>query len=39
MITNKDRIEEANREDEGFMIRSGIVVVLKNGVIPANTVI
>ena len=39
MITNKDRVEEANREDEGFMIRSGIVVVLKNGVIPSNTVI
>jgi glucose-1-phosphate adenylyltransferase len=39
MITNKDRVEEANREDQGFMIRSGIVVVLKNGVIPANTVI
>ena len=39
MITNKDRVEEANREDEGFMIRSGIVVVLKNARIPDNTVI
>ena len=39
MITNKDRVEEANREDEGFMIRSGIVVVVKNAIIPANTVI
>ncbi len=38
-ITNKDRVEEANREDEGFMIRSGIVVVVKNAVIPDNTVI
>ncbi|MBL1208734.1 glucose-1-phosphate adenylyltransferase [Geminocystis sp. GBBB08] len=39
IITNKDRIEEANREKEGFLIRSGIVVVIKNAVIPDNTVI
>ncbi|WP_204101952.1 MULTISPECIES: glucose-1-phosphate adenylyltransferase [Spirulina sp. CCY15215] len=39
LILNKDRVEEANREDEGFFIRSGIVVVLKNAVIPDNTVI
>ena len=39
IITNKDRIEEANREAEGFFIRSGIVVVIKNAVIPDNTVI
>jgi glucose-1-phosphate adenylyltransferase len=39
IITNKDRIEEANREAEGFLIRSGIVVVIKNAVIPDNTVI
>jgi glucose-1-phosphate adenylyltransferase len=39
IITNKDRVEEANREDEGFLIRSGIVVVIKNAVIPDNTVI
>ncbi len=39
MITNKDNVQEANREDEGFLIRSGIVVVLKNAVIRANTVI
>ncbi|RMF20596.1 MAG: glucose-1-phosphate adenylyltransferase [Cyanobacteria bacterium J083] len=39
VITNKDRIEESNREDEGFYIRSGIVVVLKNAVIPSGTVI
>lgn len=39
LILNKDRIEESNREDEGFYIRSGIVVVLKNSKIPDNTVI
>lgn len=39
LILNKDRVEEANREDEGFYIRNGIVVVLKNAVIQDNTVI
>ena len=39
MIVNKDRVEEANREDEGFLIRNGIVVVIKNAVIPNGTVI
>ncbi|WP_017306779.1 glucose-1-phosphate adenylyltransferase [Spirulina subsalsa] len=39
MILNKDRVEEANREDEGFYIRSGIVVILKNAIIPDGTVI
>lgn len=38
-IANKDGIDEANREDEGFLIRNGIVVVLKNAVIPNHTVI
>ncbi|MFP4008203.1 MAG: glucose-1-phosphate adenylyltransferase [Spirulinaceae cyanobacterium] len=39
LILNKDRVEESNREDEGFYIRNGIVVVLKNAVIQDNTVI
>ena len=38
-IINKDRVEEADRENQGFYIRNGIVVVLKNGVIPNGTVI
>ena len=38
-ITNKENIQEASREDQGYMIRSGIVVVLKNAVIPDNTMI
>jgi glucose-1-phosphate adenylyltransferase len=39
LILNKDRVEEANREEHGFYIRSGIVVVLKNATIPDGTVI
>ncbi|WP_017662776.1 glucose-1-phosphate adenylyltransferase [Baaleninema simplex] len=33
-ILNKENIEEADRENLGFYIRSGIVVVLKNATIP-----
>ena len=38
-IINKDGVEEAERENQGFYIRSGIVVVLKNALIPDGTVI
>lgn len=38
-IINKDNIQEADRESQGFYIRSGIVVVLKNAVIPDGTII
>jgi glucose-1-phosphate adenylyltransferase len=38
-IINKDRVEESNREQMGFYIRSGIVVVLKGAVIPDGTII
>lgn len=38
-IVNKDRVEEGSREDLGFVIRSGIVVVIKNATIPDGTVI
>lgn len=38
-ILNKDRVQEADREDEGFYIRSGIVVVLRGASIPDDTVI
>lgn len=38
-IINKDKVEEAERESQGFYIRSGIVVVLKNAVIPDGTII
>lgn len=39
LILNKDRVEEANREDDGFYIRNGIVVIFKNATIPNGTVI
>ena len=38
-IVNKEGIEEAEREDLGFYIRSGIVVILKNAIIPDGMVI
>jgi glucose-1-phosphate adenylyltransferase len=38
-IINKDNVQEAERENLGFYIRSGIVVVLKNAVIPDGTII
>jgi len=38
-IINKDRVEEADRADQGFYIRNGIVVVVKNATIPDGTVI
>jgi len=38
-IINKDGVEEAAREEMGFHIRNGIVVVLKNAVIEDGTVI
>lgn len=38
-IINKDRVEEADREQQGFIIRNGIVVVIKNAVIPDGMVI
>ncbi|MGF1672603.1 MAG: glucose-1-phosphate adenylyltransferase [Rivularia sp. (in: cyanobacteria)] len=38
-IINKDNVQEADRESQGFYIRSGIVVVLKNAVIADGTVI
>ena len=38
-IINKDRIEDSDREHMGFIIRNGIVVVVKNAVIPDGTII
>jgi glucose-1-phosphate adenylyltransferase len=38
-LVNKERVEEANQEDQGFYIRSGIIVVLKNAMIPDGTVV
>ncbi len=38
-IVNKDNVQEAERESLGFFIRSGIVVVLKGGIIPDGMII
>jgi glucose-1-phosphate adenylyltransferase len=38
-IVNKDGVDEGNREELGFVIRSGIVVVIKNATIPDGTII
>ncbi len=38
-IINKDHVEEADRADEGFYIRNGIVVVVKNASISDGTII
>ena len=38
-IINKDHVEEAQREEEGFYIRNGIVVIIKNTTIADNTII
>jgi len=38
-IVNKDSVQEGSREELGFVIRSGIVVVIKNAMIPDSTII
>jgi len=38
-IINKDRVQDVNREDIGYCICNGIVVVVKNAVIPDNMII
>ncbi|CAI5491468.1 unnamed protein product [Closterium sp. Naga37s-1] len=38
-IINKDKVEEAARETDGYFIKSGIVTVIKDAVIPPGTVI
>jgi glucose-1-phosphate adenylyltransferase len=38
-IINKDNIREANRENLGFVIQNGIVVIIKNATIPDGMII
>ncbi len=38
-IVNKENVQEADRENLGYIIRSGIVVVVKGAIIPDGTVI
>ena len=38
-VINKDRVEESQKEDQGFYIRNGIVVILKNATIRDEVII
>ncbi|CAN6336703.1 unnamed protein product [Urochloa humidicola] len=38
-ITNSEVVQEADQPDEGYYIRSGIVVILKNATIKDRTVV
>jgi len=38
-IINKDGVMESNREDEGIVIKDGIVVVVKDAILMPNTII
>lgn len=38
-IINSDNVQEAARETEGYFIKSGIVTVIKDALIPAGTLI
>jgi glucose-1-phosphate adenylyltransferase len=38
-MVNKDGVQESSREEMGFVIQSGIIVVIKNATIPDGTVI
>lgn len=38
-IVNKDDVQEAARETDGYFIKGGIVTIIKDAVIPSNTII
>jgi glucose-1-phosphate adenylyltransferase len=38
-IINKDNVQDANHEDEGYIIKDGIIVVCKDAIIPNGTTI
>jgi glucose-1-phosphate adenylyltransferase len=38
-LINKEGVDEANRENEGFYIRSGIICVIRNSTIPSGSII
>lgn len=38
-IINKEGVKEANKEDQGFVIKDGIVVTIKDFSFPSGTVI
>ena len=38
-IINKDGVREANREQEGWIIKDGIAIIIKDSTIPDGTII
>lgn len=38
-IVNVDNVREAEREADGFFIRSGLVTIFKDAIIPDGTII
>merc|ERR1712216_873286 len=38
-IINKDNVQDANHEDEGYIIKDGIIVVCKDAILPNGTTI
>eukprot|EP00252_Welwitschia_mirabilis_P025589 TRINITY_DN8068_c0_g1_i1.p1 TRINITY_DN8068_c0_g1~~TRINITY_DN8068_c0_g1_i1.p1 ORF type:complete len:130 (+),score=31.95 TRINITY_DN8068_c0_g1_i1:277-666(+) len=38
-IINRDKVQEAARETDGYFIKSGIVTVIKDALIPSGTII
>lgn len=38
-IINKKKVDKKDREQDGYCIRNGIVIIIKNAVIPDNTII
>lgn len=38
-IVNKDDVQEAARETDGYFIKSGIVTIIKDAIIPHGTII
>jgi len=38
-ILNRENVQEAVKEDDGYFIKSGIVTVIKDAVIPSGTII
>ena len=39
VLSCREGVQEASREEDGFFIKNGIVVVLRNHTIPSGTVI
>jgi len=38
-IINKEGVKEANRENEGWVIKDGITIIIKDSTIPDGTII